>query len=107
MLKNNNITEKKDSYFHKAIGVMFTQISAKEGIKQFGERAIATMVKELKQLNNGTMKGNPVVVPIDPSKLTKLEKRYTLDAVNLIKEKRNGDIKRVKYVLMAQNNVDT
>ena len=93
MLKNNNITEKKDSYFHKAIGVMFTQISAKEGIKQFGERAIATMVKELKQLNNGAMKGKPVVVPIDPSKLTKSEKRYTLDAVNLIKEKINGDIK--------------
>ena len=53
---------------------MFTQMSAKEGIKQFGEKAIATMVKELKQLNNGAMKGKPVVVPIDPSKLTKFEK---------------------------------
>ena len=32
---------------------MFTQILVKEGIKQFGERAIAAMVKELNQLNNG------------------------------------------------------
>ena len=75
MLKNNNITENKDSYFDKAIGVMFTQMSAKEGIKQFGEKAIAAMVKELKQLNNGAMKGKPVVVPINPSKLTKFEKK--------------------------------
>ena len=75
MLKKNNITEKKDSYFYEAIGVMFTQMSAKEGIKQFDEKAIATMVEELKQLNNGAMKGKPVVVPIDPSKLTKLKKK--------------------------------
>ena len=48
MLKNNNITEKKDSYLHEAIGIMFTQMSAKEGIEQFGEKAISTMMKELK-----------------------------------------------------------
>ena len=58
MLKKNNITEKKDSYFHEAIGVMFTQMSTKEGIKQFGEKDIAAMVKELKQLNNGAMRVN-------------------------------------------------
>ena len=66
ILKKNNITEKKDSYYHKAIGVMFTQMSAKVGIKQFDEKAIAVMVKELKQLNNEAMKGKPLVVPIDP-----------------------------------------
>ena len=93
MLKKNNITGKKDSYYHKAIGVMFTQIPAKERIKQFGEKAIAAMLKELKQLNNGAMKGKHVVVPINPSKLTKFEKRVALDAVNIIKKKRNGDIK--------------
>ena len=54
---------------------------------------IAAMVKELKQLNNGAMKGKHVVVPIDPSQLTIFEKRATLDEVNLIKKKRNGDIK--------------
>ena len=78
MLKKNNIAEKKDSYFHKAIGVMFTQMSTKEGIKQFDEKAIATMVKELKQLNNGVMKGKPVVVPIDPSKLSNFERKKKL-----------------------------
>ena len=63
---------------------MFTQRSAKEGIQQFGEKAIATMVKELKQLNNGAMKGKLVVVPIDLSKLTKFEKRAILNTVNLV-----------------------
>ena len=43
------------------------------------------------------MKGKPLVVPIDPSKLKKLEKRAALDAVSLIKEKRNGYIKGRTY----------
>ena len=51
------------------------------------------MVKELKQLDNGSMKGKHVVVPTDPSKLTKSERWASVDAVNLIKQKRNGDIK--------------
>ena len=78
MLKKNNITEKKDLYFHKAIGIMFTQISAKESIKKFNEKAISAMVRELKQLNNGLMKGKPVVVPIDPSKLSNFERKKKL-----------------------------
>ena len=61
---------------------------AKEGIKQFGEKSIATTVKEIKQLNNGAMKGRPVVVPINPLKLAKFEKRAALDAVNIIKKKK-------------------
>ena len=48
ILKKNNIIEKKNSYFHKAIDVMFTQMSVKEGITQLGERDIAAMMKELK-----------------------------------------------------------
>ena len=64
------------------------------------------MVKELKQLNNGAMKGKPVVVPIDPSKLTKFEKRAALDVVNLIKKKEMV-ISRVEHALTVQNNVDT
>ena len=54
---------------------MFTQMSAKGDIKQFGEEAIVAMVKKRKQLNNGAMKSKHVVVPIDPSKLTKFEKK--------------------------------
>ena len=39
------------------------------------------------------MEGKPVIGPIDPYSLTWEEKRKALDAVNLIKEKRNGKIK--------------
>ena len=67
---------------------MFTQMSAKEGIKQFGEKAIAAMVKELKQVNNGAMKGKPVAVPIDPSKLTKFEKKSCFRCSKPNKEKK-------------------
>ena len=51
------------------------------------------MVNELKQLNKRTMKGKYVVVPIDLYKLTELEKRATLETINLIKEKINGNKK--------------
>ena len=33
ILKENNINEEEDSYFYKAIEVMFMQMSTKEGIK--------------------------------------------------------------------------
>ena len=46
--------------------VIFAHISAKEGIKIFGQRAISAMFKKLKQLDEGDMKGKLVVAPIDP-----------------------------------------
>ena len=39
------------------------------------------------------MDGKPVIVPIDAKMLTTVEKEQALEAVNLIKEKRNGDLK--------------
>ena len=51
--------------FKKAVGSCFNQMSASKGIKIYGERAFAAMVKELTQLNNGAMEEKPVVVPID------------------------------------------
>ena len=65
--------------FHTAVDVMFTQMSAKQGIKLFGERAIAAMYKELKQLvDEGAMPGKPVVQPIDVKQETKTRgMRYT------------------------------
>ncbi len=89
------------SYLRTAVNVVFAQIgkysqmSAKEGIKQFGERAIAAIFEEYKQLNEGAVPGKniPVVGPQDPSLLTDEEKRRALEAVNLIKEKRSGKIK--------------
>ena len=51
------------------------------------------MIKEYTQLNEGVVPGKPVVAPVDAFSLTDLEKRNALQAVNLIKEKYNGDIK--------------
>ena len=68
-------------------------MSANEGFKQFGKRAVAAMIKELKQLDDGTMPGKRAVAPINPDTLTSDEKMKALDAVNLIKEKRDGSIK--------------
>ena len=68
-------------------------MSAAKGISMFGERAVAAMIKELKQLDEGPMPGKRAVVPIDPDTLSKDEKSRALEAVNLIKEKRDGRIK--------------
>ena len=72
---------------------MFTQMNASRGIKEFGERAIAAIFKEYKQLNDGAFAGKPVVGEINPDTLTPEQKRKALDAVNLIKQKRCGKIK--------------
>eukprot|EP00957_Ditylum_brightwellii_P052357 3971365-Ditylum_brightwellii.AAC.1 len=60
---------------------------ASRGIKLFGKRALAAMVKELKQLNNVAMEGKPVVVWINAALLSNDDKQKALDAVNLIKKK--------------------
>ena len=38
-----------------ATDVMFTQISAKAGIKKFREKAVAAMVKEYRHIDKGPM----------------------------------------------------
>ena len=68
-------------------------MSAHKGIKKYGQVAIAALFKELKQLGCGAMKGKPVVVPTNPDNLTPKQKKEALEAVNLIKEKRDGKIK--------------
>ena len=68
-------------------------MSAYKGIKKHGQAAIAALFKELKQLDRGVLEGNPVVVPTDPNVLTPEGKKRALEAVNLIKEKRDGNIK--------------
>ena len=79
--------------YDKALGVMFTQMSAQKGIKLFGERALAAMFKELKQLSDGVVPGKPVIQPIAFEDLTEKDKKEALEAVNLIAEKRCGKIK--------------
>ena len=72
---------------------MFTQMNAVKEIKQFWERAVATMSKEYEQLDKGTMPSKPVFEPINYNDLTQEERKQALEAVNLIKEKRCGTIK--------------
>ena len=82
-----------ENYMKVTVDVMFTQMSAKRGIKLFKERAVAAMVKELTQLDRGAVEGKPVVIPIDSKLLLPEEKRKALEAVHLITEKRSGSIK--------------
>ena len=59
-------------------------MSAKAGIGRFGDRAIAAMVSEHKQLNTGSIPGKPVFGCIEPRDITVGEKKRSLEAVNLI-----------------------
>ena len=78
----------KENLFESAVHVLFNQISAKQGIKEFGEDAIAAMFKEYKQFNTQKVFGR-----FDKRKLTRELKRKALRAVNLIKKKRCGNTK--------------
>ena len=77
-----------DDYYRASVNVMFTQMSAKKGIKTFGESAIAAMFKEYNQLNDMNVFGS-----VNPDTLTRDQKYKALHAINLIKEKRCGRIK--------------
>ena len=70
------------------------QMSAKAGIKKFGDRAVAVMLSKYRQLNAGPMPGKLVFSCIDPNDITTEERRRALEAVNLIKKKRCGKMKR-------------
>ena len=71
----------------------FAQMQAHKGFKMFGDEAIAAMLKELTQLDQGAFPGKPVVEPIDPDTLSVEEKKRALGAVNIIEQKRDGRIK--------------
>ena len=79
--------------YETVLHVIFTQILAQSGIKMFGEKAVAAMFKELKQLNDGVSPGKPVIVPIPFELLCDEDKKGALEAVNLIAQKRCGRIK--------------
>ena len=51
------------------------------------------------------MEGKQVVVPIDPDTLYYEDKRNALEVVNLIKEKRNGEIKGRTYVDVSKKKM--
>ena len=75
LMREQESKDETDSFMKIATNIMFTQMSAKEGIKKFGEKVVAAMVKEYRQIDKGTMEGNPVVTPIDTDKLSYYDKR--------------------------------
>ena len=97
-MKDQKVNDEKDDFsletaMKTATRVMFTQMGSSKGIKLFGERAVAAMTKELKQLEYGPMPGKKVIEAIDPDTLSFQQKRMALNAINLIKEKRDGTLK--------------
>ena len=70
-------------------------MQATQGFKLFGERAVVAMIKVLKQLEEGPMPGKKVLTAINPETLSAEYKAKSLNAVNLIKQKRDGTIKGV------------
>ena len=68
------------------VRTIFTQVSAKEVIRRWVEDAIAAIMKELKQLQDGAMPGRPVIEAVDYySELTEEEKKKnTLEAVTVL-----------------------
>ena len=76
------------SFMSVAANVLFTQVnehaqmSYKAGVKRFGDRALAAMISEYEQLNEGVMPGKPVFGCIDPKDITMEERKRALEAVN-------------------------
>ena len=92
--KKSQYMQKNDSLMNKAMGIILAQqMSAKRGIKLFGEKAISAMIKEFSQLNSGVTPGKPVVEPVDANSLTKEQRKKALEMVNIIAEKRCGKLK--------------
>ena len=93
LMKTREAEKQPMDQMRTAMGVLFAQMSAKAGIREFGMRAVAALIKEFTQQTQGAVPGNPVVVPIDPDGLSHEDIKQALEAVNLISEKRSGEIK--------------
>ena len=76
-------------------------MQAREGIKQFGQEAIAALSKEFKQLHDGALPGKPVIAPIDPNLLSAYEKKNALNTVTVIKKNVMGH-QKVVHVRMEE-----
>ena len=74
--------------FAQVLHKVFQQMSFKAGIKKFGDRAVEGMTKELRQMHL-----RDSFIPKKKSELTQKQWQSRCEAVNLIKEKKNGIIK--------------
>jgi hypothetical protein len=72
----------------RAVAYVMTQMTAKAGLKKYGQAAVVAMVQEF-----GQFEDLKVYEPVDPATLTKVEKKGALRAINLIKEKRDGRLR--------------
>ena len=70
----NEVKEKKkhdvESSIKSYVNVMFTQMQATCGFNLFGERAVASTIKELKQMGRMTSSRKKYVTKIDPDILS-------------------------------------
>jgi Reverse transcriptase (RNA-dependent DNA polymerase) len=69
-------------------GYIFNQMSATVGIRKHGQAAVDALFKEFAQLDD-----KDVFEPVQAHTLTKSQKAAALRAINLIKEKRSGELK--------------
>ena len=81
----------QDRFSHRygyALHVIMTQMSAKKGLRKFGERAADAIVKEFQQLHD-----KAVFKPRIFESLSGEDRKKALRAITLISEKRDGKIK--------------
>jgi Reverse transcriptase (RNA-dependent DNA polymerase)/Zinc knuckle len=69
-------------------GYVFNQMSASVGIRKHGQAAVDALFKEFAQLDD-----KEVFEPVQAHSITKSQKASALRAINLIKEKRSGELK--------------
>jgi hypothetical protein len=69
-------------------GHVMTQMTATAGIKKHGQRAVDALLKEFCQLDDKS-----VFAAVDANSLSSAQKAAALRAINLIKEKRDGELK--------------
>jgi hypothetical protein len=81
---HSHSTEAKKAIF----GYTMNQMMATAGIKKHGQAAVDAIFKEFAQLDD-----KDVFEPVDATTLNRAQKRAALRAVNLIKEKRSGELK--------------
>ena len=82
-----------NSFMSVTANVLFTQVnghaqlSYKAGVKKNGDRALAVIISEYEQLNEGVIPGKLVFGCIDPKDITMEERKRALEAVNSIKRR--------------------
>ena len=78
----------EDNRLDYTLGIVLTQYSLKRGLTKFGKEGEKSAEKEMKQfVDYGCLS------PIDPSTLSKEDKRKALRSFMFLKEKRDGELK--------------